>query len=56
MRMFVFALSTVAWVKSIILPTLTSSSGTFCCQDISNKTIYAVGTANGGSIAKIVYG
>lgn len=56
MRLYVFALSTVAWVKSMILPTLTSSSGTFSCQDISNKTIYAVGTSNGGSIAKIVYG
>jgi hypothetical protein len=55
-RIYVIKLSTLSWIKVTLSTTTTTSSGTFGVIDTANKTIYAVGTANGGSIAKIVYG
>jgi hypothetical protein len=53
--MYVIELTTLDWIKVMLLSSLTSSSGTFVCADKPNKTLYVVGTANGGGIAKVIY-
>ena len=54
-KIYVIELTTLTWIKAMPLTISTAGSGTFVCADKANKTLYVVGTANGGGIAKVIY-
>jgi hypothetical protein len=54
-RIAVVELTTLTWIKSVLITAITSNSITWVTSDKANKALYAVGTGGGGSINKIIY-
>jgi hypothetical protein len=54
-RIAVVELTTLTWIKSVLITAVTSNSITWVTSDKANKALYAVGTGQGGSINKIIY-
>jgi len=54
-RIAVVELTTLTWIKSILITAITANSVTWVASDKANKALYFVGATAGGSINKIVY-
>jgi hypothetical protein len=54
-RIAVVELTTLTWIKSVLITAVTANSNTWVTSDKANKALYAVGVSAGGSINKIIY-
>jgi hypothetical protein len=54
-RIAVVELTTLTWIKSVLITAVTANSNTWVTSDKANKALYAVGIGAGGSINKIIY-
>jgi hypothetical protein len=55
LKLSLFDLTTLVMIKSIPLTAITSNSISYIANDKANKVLYIVGSANNGSINKIIY-
>jgi hypothetical protein len=55
LKLSLFDLTTLVMIKSIPLTAITSNSINYIANDKANKVLYVVGSANNGSINKIIY-
>jgi len=54
-RIAVVELTTLTWIKSVLITAVSTNSNVWVTSDKANKALYAVGVSAGGSINKIVY-
>jgi hypothetical protein len=54
-RIAVVELTTLTWIKSVLITAVSANSVTWLTSDKANKALYAVGTGGGGSINKVIY-
>lgn len=54
-RIAVVELTTLTWIKSVLITAVSSNSVTWVASDKANKALYVVGFTLGGSINKVIY-
>lgn len=54
-RIAVVELTTLTWIKSVLITAASSNSVTWVASDKANKALYVVGFGLGGSINKVIY-
>jgi hypothetical protein len=54
-RIAVVELTTLTWIKSVLITAVAANSVSYVTSDKANKALYVVGTGAGGSINKVIY-
>ena len=54
-RIAVVELTTLTWIKSVLITAVSSNSNVWLTSDKANKALYVVGVGLGGSVNKVIY-